>query len=122
MTDIVTRLLLKDLFMPSQRFPNLTITAALRPLMVGAAALVVLSAPAAAADTGCQTLMRSFDRVVAEGGTAAKVAEAKKSRKAGAAALANGDEQACLKHLEQAQSSISQAQRSMAIEEPDIAQ
>ena len=108
--------------MPSQRFPSVIVTAALRPLMIGTAALVVLTGPAVAADTGCQTLMRSFDRVVAEGGTAAKVAEAKKSRKAGAAALANGDEQACLKHLEQAHSSISHAQRSMAIEEPDIAQ
>lgn len=96
--------------------------AAMRSLLIGAAALAVLAGPAAAANTNCQTMMQSFDRVLADGGAAAKVAEAKKSRKAGAAALANGNEQGCLKHLEQAQTWISQAQRSMAITEPDVAQ
>jgi hypothetical protein len=108
--------------MPLPRISSMNTSATLRPLLIAAAALVVLTAPAAAAGPTCQTLMQSFDRVVADGGAAAKVAEAKKFRKAGAAALANGDEQACLKHLEQAQSSISEAQRSMAIEEPDVAQ
>lgn len=108
--------------MPLPRIPNVSTSVTLRPMLIAAATLVVLTAPAAAAGPTCQTLMQSFDRVVADGGAAAKVAEAKKSRKAGAAALASGDEQGCLKHLEQAQSSISQAQRSMAIEEPDVAQ
>lgn len=95
---------------------------AVRPLLIGAAALALLAGPAAAAGPTCQTMMRSFDRVVGEGGTATKVAKAKQYREAGAAALANGNEKACLKHMEQAQSSISQAQRSMAIDEPDLAQ
>jgi hypothetical protein len=91
-----------------------------RSLLIGAAAAMTASTAMAGPD--CQTMIRSFDQVVGEGGKAAKVAEAKKSRKAGAAALASGNEKACLKHLVQAHASISQAQNTMAIEEPDTAQ
>lgn len=95
----------------------------LRSLFFGGAAAALLTGAAAAADAPkCQSMMRSFDRVVADGGKAGKLAEAKKHRKAGAAALAGGDEAACRKSLEMAQSSIIEAQRFMAIDEPDTAQ
>jgi hypothetical protein len=95
---------------------------ALPALICGAAVLALWTGSAAAAGPKCQTMMRTFDRVVTDGGKASKVAEAKKHRKAGAAALASGDEAACRKSLEQAQTSIVEAQRFMAIDEPAVAQ
>jgi hypothetical protein len=109
-------------FMIKDRFWILKPATPLASVLAGATALAVLAGPAAAAGPNCQTMMRSFDRVVAQGGTAPKVAEAKKHRKAGAAALATGDEKACLKSMELAHTSISDAQRFMAIEEPNVAQ
>jgi len=93
------------------------------PALICAAAMVTFwTGSAAAAGPKCQSMMRTFDRVVSDGGKAAKLAEAKKHRKAGAAALASGDEAACRKSMELAQASIIEAQRFMAIDEPSKAQ
>jgi len=95
---------------------------ALPALICGAAMVALWAGSAAAAGPKCQTMMRTFDRVVTDGGKAAKLAEAKKHRKAGAAALASGDEAACRKSMEQAKTLIVEAQRFMAIDEPATAQ
>lgn len=93
------------------------------PGLICAAAMVTFwTGAAAAAGPKCQSMMRTFDRVVSGGGKAAKLAEAKQHRKAGAAALASGDEAACRKSMELARTSIIEAQRFMAIDEPSKAQ
>lgn len=93
-----------------------------RSLLIGAAAALTLTASSAMAAQDCQTMLKNFDRFVVDGGKAAKIAEAKKSRKAGQSALANGNEKACLKHLVQAHSSLDEAQDLTAIAEPKTAQ
>ncbi|HUT47949.1 MAG TPA: hypothetical protein VM325_01305 [Alphaproteobacteria bacterium] len=66
--------------------------------------------------------MQRYDRAAIAGGKDAKIAEAKTHRNSAAAALAKGNQMACLKFLEQAQIALSQAQASMAIDEPDKAE
>jgi hypothetical protein len=108
--------------MSNERLPALTLFSLTTALLVGAAAMAMPAGPAAAAEPNCQTMIRSFDRTTVKGSTAAKASEAKKHRKAGAAALAKGNEKACLKHLQQAQAAVSHAQGTMAVDEADAAQ
>ena len=76
-------------------------------MLLGAAAVVLLGGPAAAADGSCQSMIRSFDKASFERQGAAgmdvkRFTEAKRHRDAGAAELAKGREQACIARLKQA--------------------
>lgn len=91
-----------------------------KSLLLSAAAIALLAGPAAA-DSKCQSMIQGFDRAVAAGGKSAKVTDAKKHRKAGAAALAKGSEKACRIHLKQAQTYLKQAEASLMTDEADAA-
>lgn len=108
--------------MSHERFSSFTGMSLIGTFLVGAAAVTMLAGPAAAAGPKCQTKMLRYDRAATAGGKDAKVAEAKTHRKSAGAALAKGNEKACLKYLEQAQIALSQAQASMAVDEPDTAE
>jgi len=107
--------------MRDERFSSFSGLSRIGTLLAGAAIVTMFAGPAVAG-AKCQTKMLSYDRAASAGGKDAKIAEAKTHRKSAAVALAKGNEKACLKYLEQAHIALSQAQASMAIDEPDKAE